>query len=257
MMQFPEIPFWLMASAWGGLVSLGLLLGAMAGVYAPLRHRGITSVMAAGAGILIAAASLDLIIAALRESGPLVAGIALVCGAAVFSFANLWLARRAAKHRKRCGECVQQPTEKGTPGSGLAIAVGTLMDALPEAAVLGLETTRVGAPGAGLLAAFALGNFAEALSSASGMQLAGRSKGYIFGLWGLAALIVTLLAGLTASLSAVAPRGMEGVCNAFAAGALIAMVVETMIPEAAHDSSPFNGLIAVFGFLLVLVLLGT
>jgi zinc transporter, ZIP family len=49
---------------------------------------------------------------------------------------------------------------------------------------------------------------------------------------------------------------MEGVCNAFAAGALIAMVVETMIPEASHDSSPFNGLIAVFGFLAILILLG-
>jgi ZIP family zinc transporter len=256
MTQVPEIPVRLMAAAWGGLVTLGLLLGALAGLYAPLKHRGITGAMAAGAGILIAAASLDLIVAAVRESGPLHAGVALVVGAAAFSLANLWLAKRAAKHRKRCGECVQQPTEKGTPGSGLAIAVGTLMDALPEAAVLGLETTRIGAPGAGLMAAFALGNFAEALSSTSGMEIAGRSKRYIFGLWGLAALVVTLLAGLTAGLSAVAPRGVEGVCNAFAAGALIAMVVETMIPEATHDSSPFNGLIAVLGFLVVLALLG-
>jgi zinc transporter, ZIP family len=256
MTQAPEIPVWIMASAWGGLVSLGLLFGALAGLYAPLKHRGFTCVMAAGAGILIAAASLDLIVAAVRESGPLHAGVALVVGAAAFSLANLWLAKRAAKHRKRCGECVQQPTEKSTPGSGLAIAVGTLMDALPEAAVLGLETTRIGAPGAGLLAAFALGNFAEAMSSASGMERAGRSKRYIFGLWGLAALVVMVLAGLTASLSAAAPRGVEGVCNAFAAGALIAMVVELMVPEATHDSSPFNGLIAVLGFLAILVLLG-
>jgi zinc transporter, ZIP family len=255
-MTLPEIPVWIMAAAWGGLVSLGLLFGALAGLYAPLNHRGITSVMAAGAGILIAAASLDLIVAAVRDSGPLHAGVALVVGAAAFSLANLWLAKRAAKHRKRCGECVQQPTEKSTPGSGLAIAVGTLMDALPEAAVLGLETTRIGAPGAGLLAAFALGNFAEAMSSASGMERAGRSKRYIFGLWGLAALVVMMLAGLTAGLSAAAPRGVEGVCNAFAAGALIAMVVELMIPEATHDSSPFNGLIAVLGFLALLVLLG-
>ena len=150
---------------------------------------------------------------------------------------------------------MQQPTEKGTPGSGLAIAVGTLLDAVPEAAVLGLETARIGAPGAGLLAAFALGNFAEALSSTSGMGIAGRTKRYIFGLWALAALAVTLLAGLAAGLAAVAPPGMESVCNAFAAGALIAMVVETMVPEATHDSSPFNGLIAVLGFLAIMILL--
>ena len=47
---------------------------------------------------------------------------------------------------------------------------------------------------------------------------------------------------------------MESIFNAFAAGALIAMVVETMIPEATHDSSPFNGLIAVLGFLIILLL---
>ena len=134
--------------------------------------------------------------------------------------------------------------------------MGTLLDAVPEAVVLGLETARIGAPGAGLLVAFALGNFSEALSSASGMEIAGRTKRYIFGLWALAALAVTLLSGLAAGLAAVAPPGVESACNAFAAGALIAMVVETMVPEAAHDSSPFNGLIAVLGFLVVLVLLG-
>ena len=250
-----EIPLWVVASFWGGLVSLGLLLGAFAGLYAPLKHRGITAVMAAGAGILIAASSLDLIVAAVREAGAITAGLALIAGGAAFSAANFWLAKHAAKHRKRCGECVQQPTEQGTPGSGLAIAVGTLLDAVPEAAVLGLETARIGTPGAGLMAAFALGNFAEALSSASGMEIAGRTKRYILGLWALAALAVTLLAGLAARVAALAPPGIESACNAFAAGALIAMVVETMAPEATHDSSPFNGLIAVFGFFAIMILL--
>jgi zinc transporter, ZIP family len=144
--------------------------------------------VAAGAGILIAAASLDLIVAATKAVVAVSAGFALVAGGAAFSTANLFLAKNAAKHRKRCGECVQQPTEKGAPGSGFAIALGTLLDAVPEAAVLGLETARIGAPGAGLLAAFALGNFAEALSSASGMGIAGRTMRYIFGLWALNAL---------------------------------------------------------------------
>src|SRR5688572_33191651 len=98
----PELPGWMMASAWGGLVALGLVFGAMAALYAPLKHRGITGAMAAGAGILIAAASLDLIVSAVRMSGPLRAGFALTAGAATFSLANLWLARCSAKHRKRC-----------------------------------------------------------------------------------------------------------------------------------------------------------
>ena len=130
------------------------------------------------------------------------------------------------------------------------------MDAIPEAIVLGLETTRMAMPGLGLIAAFALGNFAEALSSSSGMELAGRSKRYIFGLWALAAMLVAVLAGASAAIAGLVPQGTIGLCNAFAAGALLAMVVETMIPEAAADSAPFNGVIAVLGFLALLLLIG-
>jgi len=254
-MVLNDLPTWAMAAGWGLVVSLGLIVGALAGFYAPLRHRGITGIMAAGAGILIATASLDLIISAVRSAGPMQVGLALVLGAAAFSGANVLLATHA-KHRKRCGECVQQPTEKGAPGSGLAIAIGTLMDAIPEAIVLGLETTRMAMPGLGLIAAFALGNFAEALSSSSGMELAGRSKRYIFGLWALAAMLVAVLAGASAAIAGLVPQGTIGLCNAFAAGALLAMVVETMIPEAAADSAPFNGVIAVLGFLALLLLIG-
>ena len=129
---------WISGCGWAFLVSLPLLAGAWAGLHVPLKHRGITGIMAAGAGLLIAAASLDLIASAVEESGPVRAGVSLVTGAAAYSLINLWLATRAAKHRKRCGECVQQPTEKGSPGSGAAIAAGTLMDAFPESIVLGL-----------------------------------------------------------------------------------------------------------------------
>ncbi len=250
------LPVWFMAAGWGLLVSLGLIAGAVAGLYSPLRHRGIARVMAAGAGILIAAASLDLIASAVRSAGAIAAGVALILGAGAFSGANALIAAKA-KHRKRCGECMPQPSESSAPGSGLAIAVGTLMDAIPEAIVLGLETTRMAMPGLALIAAFALGNFAEALSSASGMELAGRSKRYIFGLWALATLLMTILAGASAAIAGLAPQGTIGLCNAFAAGALLAMVVETMIPEAAADSAPFNGTLAVLGFLALLLLIGT
>jgi ZIP family zinc transporter len=256
-MVAPDLPAWVLASGLGALVSASLVLGAAVGLYAPLRHRWFTAAMAAAAGISIAAASLDLIASAARANGAWRSGVAFILGAAAYSLANAWPALRQARHRKRCGECIQQPTEAGAPGSGLAIAVGTLIDAVPEGVALGLETSRIGAPGLGLLAAFALGNFAEAMSSASGMSIAGRSTRYIFGLWILSAVLVTCLAGLSAALSAMAPRGTESMCNAFVAGALIAMVVETMIPEAAHDSAPLNGLIAAIGFFMLLILLGT
>lgn len=250
-----DVPLWLLAAFWGFVVSLGLVVGALAGIYAPLKHRGITRIMAAGAGILIAAASLDLIANAAREAGTAQVAFALLFGAVAFSAANALLARRA-KHRKRCGECMPQPSEASMPGSGLAIALGTLMDAIPEAIVLGLETARMSVAGVGLIVAFALGNFAEALSSSSGMRMAGRSKRYIFGLWATTAALVTMLAAASAAFSGIAAPGAIGLFNAFAAGALLAMVVETMIPEAAADSASFNGVLAVLGFLALLLLIG-
>jgi ZIP family zinc transporter len=255
-MSHDHIPLWLIASGWALFVTLGLLAGAAVGVFAPFRHRGVARVMAVGAGILIAAASLDLIGSAVTTAGPLSAGLALLLGAGLFSGANALLATKDAMHRKRCGECVPQPSEKIAPGSGMAIALGTLIDGVPEAIVLGLETTRMTAPGLGLVAALAIGNFAEALSSASGMQAAGRSKRYIFGLWSLVAFAVTCIAGVSALFAGLASHAVVSLCNAFAAGALLAMVVETMIPEAAADVPPLNGLLAVSGFLALLLLIG-
>ena len=246
---------WLNAGFWSLLVSFGLVAGAAFGVYGPLEHRGIARVMAIGAGLLIAAATLELVSHAVRHAGPIQTAIAFASGAAVYSLINGWLSARAAKHRKRCGVCVQQPTEGSVPGSGLAIAMGTLLDGIPEGAVLGLEAARIGSPSWTVLAAFVLGNFAKATSSAAGMWVAGRSNRYIFTLWIAVAAAITLVAAASAALSGSMPSGMESLCNAFAAGALIAMIVETMIPEAAHDTPPFNGLIAAIGFVVIVLLL--
>ena len=84
-------------------------------------------------------------------------------------------------HRKRCGECVEQPKEEEQAGSGLAIAVGTFLDAVPEGLVLGLSVLNQGAPGLGTFTAFFLANIPEALSSSAGMRRAARSARYVLG----------------------------------------------------------------------------
>lgn len=99
--------------------------------------------MALGAGLLLAAAAVELA-AEVTRTHPWIGVAALLAGAATFSAANAWLSRRGAKHRKRCGECVAQSSEADVPNSGLAIAMGTAMDAVPEAIVLGLSCTHTG-----------------------------------------------------------------------------------------------------------------
>jgi len=96
-----DMPAWVLASGLGAVISVSLVVGAFAGLYAPLGHRWFTGAMAAGAGITIAAASLDLIASAAHIAGPLRAGVAFAVGAAAFSLANAWLAVRHATHRKR------------------------------------------------------------------------------------------------------------------------------------------------------------
>jgi ZIP family zinc transporter len=190
---------------------------------------------------------------AIRIAGPVPAALSLLLGATLFSASNALLTRFGAAHRKRCGECIQQPTESQQPGSGVAIALGNALDGLPEALVLGITLRDQVVPLA-LVFAFSAGNFPEALSSASGMRAAGRSYTYILLLWsaialGAALAIAAGYVGFT-SISGAWPQRLQ----AFGAGALLAMTAETMIPEAFHNSPRFSGLLAAFGFgLLVLV----
>jgi zinc transporter, ZIP family len=240
------------ALAWGGVSSVGLLIGAFAGAFSRLPHQAIAMAMSVGAGLLLAGASLKVAADAIRIAGPMAAAVSLLVGAAVFSGSNAMLARFGARHRKRCGECVQQPGESQHPGSGIAIALGNALDAIPEAMVLGIALGERVVPLV-LVFAFSVGNLPEALSSTAGMRQAGRSYTYIFSLWiaiavGAAVAIAAGYVGFGALGEAWPPR-----LQAFGAGALLAMTAETMIPEAFHNSPRFSGLLAAFGFGLLLL----
>jgi ZIP family zinc transporter len=133
------------ALAWGMLSSVGLVVGAVAGSFSRLSHHAIALAMSVGAGLLLAAASLELAAEAIRIAGPGPAVVSLLLGAAVLSAANALLARFGAAHRKRCGGCTPQPSESQQQGSGVAIALGTALDAVTEGLVFGLalrELTR-------------------------------------------------------------------------------------------------------------------
>jgi len=165
---------------------VGLLIGVIAGAFSRIPHRRIAIAMSVGAGLLLAGVSLQLAADAIQIAGPVAAALSLLLGAAVFSASNALLARFGAAHRKRCGDCVQQPAESQQPGSGVAIGAAVAIAA-----------------------------------------------GYVgFG-----------------SLSEAWPPRLQ----AFGAGALLAMAAETMIPEAFHDSPRFSGLLAAFGFGLLLL----
>jgi ZIP family zinc transporter len=240
------------AFALGAVSSVGLVVGVIVGAFSRMPHQRIAIAMSVGAGLLLAGVSLKVTADAIRLAGPMAVALSLLLGAAAFSATNALLARFGAAHRKRCGECVQQPTESQRPGSGVAIALGNALDAAPEAMVLGVALRDPVVPVA-LTIAFSLSNLPVALSSTVGMRAAGRSYSYIFLLWTTIAIgaAIAIAGGYVGfgSLGGVWPPRLQ----AFGAGALLAMAAETMIPEAFHNSPRFSGLLAAFGFGLLLL----
>lgn len=244
---------WLNAAIYGLMSASGLVAGAAVGWWIEARHRTIAAVTAVGVGLLIAAASLYLITSALETVTASTAAIGALIGGGAFSLLNLELARWGAGNRKRCGACVPQPGEGDAPGSGLAIALGSLLDAVPESLIIGAAVASSGAlPPLVLVGAFALGNFAEGLSSTPGMKSAGRSGLFVTMIWA-GVVAVTVAAAILGYVVFVGGGATQGWLEAIAAGALIALVVETMAPEAVHGQARFSGLLAIFGFAILLV----
>ena len=133
--------------------------------------------------------------------------------------------------------------------------MGALLDGIPESIVIGISTLGGGGVSAVTVAAVFLSNIPEGLSSAAGMKKAGRSAKYIFTVWASIAVLCAVAALLGCTLL-VGHLSIEitAATTAIAAGAILAMLVDTMIPEAFEQAHNFAGLITVFGFLAAFVL---
>jgi ZIP family zinc transporter len=242
------MPVWLQAGLWGLLGGGALVLGALVAWFTRVPPDVVAAVMAFGSGVLISAVAFDLMAEAADTGGLVPTAAGFLGGAVVYLAANALLARRGAQHRKRSGG--QQPSEDEQQGSGAAIAIGALLDGVPESVVLGVGLIGGGAVSLPVLAAVFISNVPEGLSSAAGMKGSGRTARYVFGVW----TAIALLSGVSALLGYVAlgsaPPEAIAVITAVAAGAILTMIADTMIPEAFEKAKLWTGLITTVGFLV-------
>lgn len=231
----------LLAGIWGWLAASSLLLGAWLGYRAGLSDKIVASVMAFGSGVLIAALCFEQIPEAQRLGGvwPTLAG--LLVGGVAFVLADESLDRLEARHRAR--------TQSKGALVGVLIAAGALLDGIPESLALGLGLLDDGRVSLVLLVAVLLSNLPEGLASASSLRSEGRSGLQVFIIWGS----IVALSGLAAMTGPALLAGMSPAWLAFAlgfsAGAVLCMLVDTLIPEAFKTTHALTGLITLAGFM--------
>lgn len=242
------------AGFWGLVGGSALLIGAVVAYAVDLPQRLIAGVMAIGSGVLISAVAFDLMDEAYARGGFDSTALGFLGGAIAFTIADIILSRAGARHRKRSGSNADKSQASADADSGLAIAAGALLDGIPESVVIGVSLLHGGAVSMVTVAAVFLSNVPEGLSSAAGMKKAGRGPVYIFGVWGTIAL-ASGLAALTGYVTlAGADPDVIAAATAVAAGAILAMLIDTMIPEATEETHEFSGLITVAGFLIAFIL---
>ena len=252
------------AFVFGAVASSALVLGALIGARFELPKAVLAGMLAFAAGALITALAFELFEDAYEHGGIWRAAVGLVVGAAVFTALSAWLDRLAQGNRRErhgsekldpdAAASDRAPSPASTSGAaGFALLAAVTLDGVPENVALGLSLEE-GTGGLALLAAIFASNFPEALVGSASMRAQGRSTRFVLGTWALCAVLLTVAVVVGAGpLSGTSPETIS-LPLAFAAGAVLASLADTLMPEAYEKGGPLVALSTTFGFVLSFVL---
>ena len=216
------------AALWGTVAASSLVIGAALALVRDWPVKQVSLVLAFGAGALISAVSFELAQDGAEVGGGLAVGIGLAVGALTYFGLDSLIEGRGGSD----------------PAS--ALALGAFLDGVPEQLVLGLGIAVGGEVGVGLIVAIFVSNLPEAIGSASKMR-ARRDGATIMRLWVAVAVVCALSTLVGYALADNVSGELQGGVNGFAAGALLVMLTDSMIPEARKGGRTV-GLATAFGF---------
>jgi zinc transporter, ZIP family len=230
------------AAFWGFVGGLALLVGAVLGLAWRVSPRVIGAVMAFGAGVLISAVAFELVEEAYESAGAAPVVLGLVGGSVAFYAGDWLLDHRGGRNRKRSGG--QQAA-----GAAGAIVLGAMLDGIPESAAIGISLLDGGSVGVAVVVAVFLSNVPESLSAAVGLRRAGHSARWILGLWLGVAVVSAVAAAAGYALLGGTPPATIAAVQSFAAGAILTMLADTMMPESFENAGSAVGLVTSAGFI--------
>lgn len=230
----------LFSSLLGGCAALPLLAGAWIALRWQAPGWVVGYVSSFGAGALISAIAYELVQDASEHADAGILAAALAAGAVTY-----FTGRRFLQGRAKAG---------GNSSRGLALLMGATLDGIPESFMLGISVIAGAGISLPFLVAVVVSNFPEGM--ASGAELKGNPKypaKHILGMWAVVVCLSAVAAAAGAFTGGRFPQGGP-ISQAFAAGALLTMLIDDLIPESRERAGLGAGLVATLGFAVAFAL---
>jgi ZIP family zinc transporter len=237
----------LLAAAWGAIAAASLIIGALIALVRTVPKRQLGLIMAFGSGVLISSVAFELVEEAVGIGGQIPVAVGMTLGAVVFFLGDRLIDGLG-------GEGMGSVNGPESPGSGLAIVLGAALDGVPESIVLGLTIAVGGETGIAFFAAVFLSNLPEGIAGTAGLQKGGWDKWRILRLWSIVVIASAIASFVGATLLSGGQGDLHAFILAFAGGAILTMLADTLIPEAFENAGNLAGLMTTFGFGLAFAL---
>lgn len=233
-----------MASAffWGLVAASSLVVGGLIASWVSMGKRTLGLIMGFGAGVLVSAIAYELVYEAVhiaKLTG--FPALGFFGGAFTFFFADMLIGRMGGRRDGDANPAAQSSMV-------VPLVLGIILDGIPESVVIGLGILQGGTVSLAMLVAVFISNLPEAAASTAGMRSGGWSRMKIFLLWSAIALVCACASAAGYALLGDASNHLLAVVQAFAGGAMLMMLANTMIPEAYEHAGKLAGVATVLGF---------